>query len=65
MIYSTCTLLDAENSGVVDRFLLENPDFECVDFTLGDLKSERGRLTLYPHVNGTDGFFISKLRKIK
>ena len=65
LIYSTCTLLDAENSGVVDRFLLENPDFECVDFTLGDLKSERGRLTLYPHVNGTDGFFISKLRKIK
>ena len=65
MIYSTCTLLDAENHGVVERFLLENPDFCRVDFEIGTLKSEGGELTLYPHKNGTDGFFIAKLRKMK
>ncbi len=65
LIYSTCTLLDAENGDVVDKFLFENPDFERVDFEIGDLKSENGRLTLYPHKNGTDGFFIAKLRKTK
>ncbi len=65
MIYSTCTLLDAENQEVVQRFLLENPDFASVDFEIGNLKSDGGSLTLYPHINGTDGFFIAKLRKMK
>ena len=65
MIYSTCTLLDAENSSVVERFLSENSGFERVDFEVGGLKSRNGFLTLYPHVNGTDGFFIAKLRKTK
>ena len=65
MIYSTCTLLDAENHGVVERFLSENEGFVPVDFEIGELKSECGELTLYPHKNGTDGFFITKLRKTK
>lgn len=65
MIYSTCTLLDAENQEIVERFLFENPDFERVDFEVSALKSENGTLTLYPHRNGTDGFFIAKLRKKK
>ena len=65
MIYSTCTLLEEENEAVVKRFLSEAPDFASVDFTIGDLKSTDGALTLYPHRNGTDGFFIAKLRKVK
>ncbi len=65
MIYSTCTLLKEENEDVVKRFLLENPDFSAVDFEIGSLKSTDGALTLYPHINGTDGFFIAKLRKLK
>ena len=65
MIYSTCTLLDAENHGVVERFLSENEGFVPMDFEIGELKSESGELTLYPHKNGTDGFFITKLRKTK
>ena len=65
MIYSTCTLLKEENEEVVKRFLFENPDFSAVDFEIGSLRSTAGALTLYPHINGTDGFFISKLRKIK
>ncbi|MBR5140650.1 MAG: 16S rRNA (cytosine(967)-C(5))-methyltransferase RsmB [Clostridia bacterium] len=65
LVYSTCTLRREENEDVVDKFLSENPDFEAVDFSISDISSENGRITLYPHVHKTDGFFISKLRKKK
>ena len=65
LVYSTCTLRKEENGDVLEAFLLENPDFEAVDFSFGEIKSENGRVTLYPHIHGTDGFFISKLRKKK
>ena len=65
MIYSTCTLNPEENERVVERFLEENKEFCTVDFALGDIKSHNGMLTLLPHVHGTDGFFIAKIRKEK
>ena len=65
LVYSTCTLRKEENTDVVEAFLSANPDFERVDFSVGSLVSENASLTLYPHIHGTDGFFISKLRKKK
>ncbi len=65
LVYSTCTLRKEENEDLLDAFFRENPDFEAVDFSFGEIKSENGRVTLYPHIHGTDGFFISKLRKKK
>ena len=65
ILYSTCTLNPEENERVVERFLEENAEFSPVDFTVGGLKSTSGMLTLLPHVHGTDGFFIAKLRKEK
>ena len=65
LVYSTCTLNARENAGVVLAFLEANPDFSLVDFSVGSLKSDNGMLTLWPHIHGTDGFFISKLRKNK
>ena len=65
LVYSTCTLRREENEDIVDRFLAENPDFEAEDFEFSSVRSERGRVTLYPHIHKTDGFFISKLRKKK
>ena len=46
-------------------FLEENKEFSREDFAVGDIRSEGGMLTLLPHVHGTDGFFIAKLRKEK
>lgn len=64
MIYSTCTLGEAENADVVNKFLSENRDFKLVPFTVGTLRAEDGMLTLYPHVHGTDGFFIAKIKRL-
>ena len=65
ILYSTCTLNPEENERVVERFLNENEEFVPVEFTVGDLESTDGTLTLLPHIHGTDGFFIAKLRKEK
>lgn len=63
MVYSTCTLNPDENERVVEEFLSSHPEFVAEDFTVGALSSTSGSLTLLPHLHGTDGFFISKLRK--
>lgn len=62
LLYTTCTLLKRENEDVVKEFLKANPQFILEDFILPIGESERGMLTLYPHIHDTDGFFISKMR---
>ena len=69
LIYATCSLLPAENQGVVDRFLLEHPSFSRVSSQAvlagqGIRLPEDWRawsadndLTLWPHRTGTDGFY--------
>lgn len=61
LVYSTCTLNPAENAGVTDRFLSEHPDFEPAPFSLGG--EEQSSLTLLPHIHGTDGFYICRMRR--
>lgn len=65
LVYSTCTLNTRENEDNVSRFLAENPNFAAVDFTVGELESRGGMLTLLPHIHHTDGFFIAKLTRLK
>lgn len=59
ILYSTCTLNRDENEGVFLKFLEENPEFRPLDFTVSDLSSSDGMLTLYPHIHRTDGFFMA------
>lgn len=65
LLYSTCTVLRRENEQVAQDFLSCHPDFKGENFTLADMigPSWNGMLTLWPHRQGTDGFFICKLRK--
>ena len=67
LIYSTCTLVRAENEGVVERFLQENPDYtlEPLPLPAPFPKNESGMLALIPGQYDTDGFFISRLRRKK
>ncbi len=61
--YSTCTLNPDENEKVTDRFIEEHPDFEYVTREVAGIGCVNGKLTLYPHIHGTDGFYISIMRK--
>jgi 16S rRNA (cytosine967-C5)-methyltransferase len=61
LVYSTCTVLPAENERNVERFLSENADFELCPFEYGGFKCESGMVTLLPNTHGTDGFFVAKL----
>ncbi len=67
LLYSTCTLVRAENEGLVEAFLRENQDFTLEPLPLPENfpKNETGMLALVPGEYDTDGFFIGKLRRRK
>ena len=62
LVYSTCTVLPAENEEQIAAFLAARPEFALEPFRVGELESD-GMLTLTPATYGTDGFFIAKMRK--
>ncbi len=68
LIYSTCTLNPDENGRNAERFLSERKDFEPYEISLPDgirrgMDEPENQLTLFPQINGTDGFFISAFQK--
>ncbi|MBQ7975703.1 MAG: 16S rRNA (cytosine(967)-C(5))-methyltransferase RsmB [Clostridia bacterium] len=69
LVYSTCTVLSEENEKVVEAVLAEYPELETVDITsllpekFRKPSAKQGYITLFPHTDGTDGFFICKIRK--
>ena len=64
LVYSTCTLNRSENEDVVERFICENPEFEKADILKNtDCFRRNKTVTLMPHLNNSDGFFICKMIK--
>ena len=65
LLYSTCTVLKAENEDVVAVFLENHDDFYLEPLELPEVfpKNENGMLTLIPGEYDTDGFFICRLRR--
>lgn len=70
LIYSTCTLNPAENGEISRRFLKTNyKTFAPLELVLPrgvkrGINEENNELTLFPHINGTDGFFISAFKRM-
>ena len=60
IVYSTCTLFDVENIEVV-RSVLDKA--ELVNFDTKGLPRDKSYIRILPD-NGSDGFFIAKLKKI-
>ena len=54
LLYSTCTLLERENGGVARGFLEGNSGFA--------LRQER---TLWPDLDGTDGFYLCLMERLQ
>ena len=67
LVYSTCTISPAENEGVIDAFLAEREDFEADDLRrelpVWQHPSVPFHLQTLPHRDGTEGFFIARLRR--
>ena len=63
LMYSTCTVLQAENRQLVERFLQEHKEFQTEDFSIGSGNSQNGCYGFWPQIDKTDGFFAAKMRK--
>ena len=65
LVYSTCSVLKAENEDVVSAFLAKHEDYYLEPLELPAVfpKNETGMLTLIPGEYDTDGFFICRLRR--
>ncbi|MBP3370258.1 MAG: 16S rRNA (cytosine(967)-C(5))-methyltransferase RsmB [Clostridia bacterium] len=61
LVYSTCTILPEENEKNILAFLDAHPEFELYPWRVGEIEAPKGFVTLFPHLHGTDGFFIAKL----
>lgn len=61
LVYSTCSVNPNENRRICDRFLEENPEFVSVKVLprIERTVDEGDYLTLFPHKNNCDGFFIA------
>jgi 16S rRNA (cytosine967-C5)-methyltransferase len=68
LVYSVCTISRAEGQGVVERFLADHRNFaveavaERLPEQLQGVEMGPG-VQLLPHRDGTDGFFIARLRR--
>ncbi|MCQ2911587.1 MAG: 16S rRNA (cytosine(967)-C(5))-methyltransferase RsmB [Clostridia bacterium] len=70
LIYTTCTISKKENEENL-KYFLENENYEVEMVSIKDLLPEgikedgTGYVQLLPHIHNTDGFFISKMKKLK
>ena len=65
LVYSTCTVLPEENDGVTGCFLDSHREFTPEDFPVNahETQSLNGAVTLWPHRDCSDGFYIRKMRR--
>lgn len=67
LVYSTCSVLKAENEAQAEAFLQRHPEFECVPLPESIPAELRAReavgLQLMPHVDGVGGFYICRMRR--
>ncbi|MFO8016155.1 MAG: RsmB/NOP family class I SAM-dependent RNA methyltransferase [Candidatus Woesearchaeota archaeon] len=80
IVYSTCTMEPEEDEGVIDWLLSNNENAELEDIDIKGLKRSeavtgfngkeydkevRKCLRIWPQDNDTEGFFITKIKKLK
>jgi 16S rRNA (cytosine967-C5)-methyltransferase len=67
LVYSVCTISREEGEDVVDAFLREQPEFHAEDLPAEYPQWRHPNagpyLQLMPHRDGTDGFFLARLRR--
>jgi 16S rRNA (cytosine967-C5)-methyltransferase len=69
LVYSTCTISPPENEDLIAAFLEDHPDFEIdadrpSDLPVWNHPTVPAFLQTFPHRDGTDGFFIARMRRV-
>jgi 16S rRNA (cytosine967-C5)-methyltransferase len=69
LVYSTCTISPTENERVIAGFLEDHADFRADDLReaipVWQHPSVPPYLQTLPHRDGTEGFFIARLRRLE
>ncbi len=73
LVYCTCSLAEEENEQRIHAFLNKNPDFapDALNEYLPEIPELAASgpdvhdITMFPHVHGTDGFYIARLRRLE
>jgi 16S rRNA (cytosine967-C5)-methyltransferase len=69
LLYSTCSVETEENEQVIDHFAANNPSFRQVDLSTTSSffipHSSSSHLRLWPHRQGSDGFFIAAYERFR
>ena len=65
LVYSTCTLLDEENEGIVENLIASHPEFYIDDasqFVPPSVVSKKGFVKTWPDLHKIDGSFAVRLK---
>ena len=68
LVYSTCTIEEEENFGVVSEFLKENINFKlenAKDIFDENLLDANGCVQTFPNIHKIDGVFAAKIKRIE
>lgn len=66
VVYSTCTVEPQENAEVVKAFLASHSDFYLDNAgAYLPIRRREAMVQLYPWRDGTDGFFLARLRRVR
>lgn len=69
LTYSTCSITEEENEGVVEAFLKAHPDFRLVEIEpkigVPGLKGLTACQRLYPHLHDCNGFFVARMQRVQ
>jgi 16S rRNA (cytosine967-C5)-methyltransferase len=66
LVYSTCTVLEEENRGILDAFLASHREFQVEDagrFAPRDCVAPAGTIETWPDIHGSDGSFAVRMKK--